>query len=116
MISRRLWPFVRLVLDADRVLVLLQALRARPTIAALEVVPQEVEATRLGGIHDPRLLGMELQAGRSRPRLHLRQRPLGLFSATAQDHEVVGIPHHLIALHPPSDGREGPDRCWTARD
>ena len=31
----------------DRVLVLLQALLARPAIAALEVVPKEVEATRL---------------------------------------------------------------------
>src|SRR5215212_2891422 len=108
----------------DRVLVLLQALLARPTIAALEVVPKEVEAARLGGVHDARLVGMKLQTGSCRPRLHLRQGLLGLLSATTQDDEVVGIPHHLVTLigHSVVErvqvdvGQQGTDYCslWSS--
>ena len=42
-------------LATHRVLELLQALRTRPTRTRLEVIPQEVKAARLGGVHDPRL-------------------------------------------------------------
>lgn len=83
-------------LVTDRILVLLQTLLAWPMTASLEVVPKEVESTRLGGVYDPRLVAMELQTGCRRPLLHFRQRPFGFSSTPTQHNEVIGIAHHLV--------------------
>src|SRR3569832_2296892 len=72
-------------LGSDLVLQLSQALRARPAIAALEVIPQEVEAPWLGRVADPGLGGMQPQTRDRRPGLDLRQGPLGVGFTPAQD-------------------------------
>src|SRR6202012_3559564 len=60
-------------LGSDLVLQLSQALRARPAIAALAVIPQEVEAAWLGRFDDPGLGRMQPQTRDRRPGLDLRQ-------------------------------------------
>src|SRR5208337_5618204 len=45
-------------LGTDRVLQLVQALAPGPSLPLLEVIAQKVEATRLRGVHDPRLRRM----------------------------------------------------------
>lgn len=81
----------------DLVLELPQTLRAGPAIAPLEVVAQEVEASSLGGIDDPRLVRVEPQSCRGGPLRHLGQCLLGLAMTATQDHKVVRVPHHLVA-------------------
>ena len=56
---------------------------------------------------------MKLQTGGCRPLLHLRQRSLGLFSATAQNHEVISVPHHLITYLFTVSGTFGEGFPWT---
>ena len=65
-------------------------------LGAAKVIAQEVEAVR-ARVHDPRLRRMQREAVVRHPRLHQRQGPLGLFRRAAEDHEVVGVAHHLEA-------------------
>src|SRR5215470_5085195 len=86
-------------LAMNRVFELLQAFRTRPPRTRLEVISQEVKAARLGGVHDPRLGRMPSQPSLCRPLLHPCPRLAGFRFATAQNHEVVCVSHHLeIAL------------------
>ena len=64
-------------LDSQRVLKLPQTLLPRPFLAAFEVIAQKVEASRLGGIHNPRLGRMQRQSGLLGPLPHLLQGLLG---------------------------------------
>src|SRR6267143_2026309 len=87
---------VALRLSPDRVLQLLQALRAWPFQPLLEVVPEEVKPGLIHpGIHDPRLLRMKRQSGFRRPSLHLFKRFFGSFAAPAH-HRV----HHFLRQVP----------------
>src|SRR6266478_3976120 len=89
---------VALRLPPDRVLQLLQALRAWPFQPLLEVVPKEVKPGLLHpGIHDPRLLRMKRQSGFRRPSLHLFKRFFGFFSAPAHNDKVICVSHHLVS-------------------
>ena len=78
-----------------RFLELLEALVARPSVASLEVIPKEVKTATLRGVNDMRLVGVKRQLGFIRPVSDLFQRTLGLLFTAAQDHEVIGITHHL---------------------
>ena len=82
-------------LGTQRVLQLVQALSPGPSRPPCEVIAQKVEATRCGGVHDPRLRRMQLQSRRSGPTLHPFQRLAGFRLVPAQNHEVVRVPHHL---------------------
>lgn len=89
---------VALGLSPDRVLQLLQALRARPFHPSLEVVPKEVKPDLFqSGIHNPRFLRMKPKSSFRRPFLHLFKRFFGFFSAPAQDDKVVCVSHHLVS-------------------
>src|SRR5882672_1996435 len=91
-------PVVALRLSPDRVLQLLQALRAWPFQPLLEVVPEEVKPGLLHpGIHDPRLLRMKRQSGFRRPSLHLFKRFFGFSSAPAHNDKVIRVSHHLVS-------------------
>ena len=57
-------------LAANRVLELHQAALAGPFHASLEVIPEEVESSRLGGVHETRLVRMQRQARRRSPFLY----------------------------------------------
>src|SRR5436305_13649664 len=62
---------------------LAQAFRAGPFLTSLEVIPEKVESTSLGGIHNLRLLWMQLQTYRSSPFLHQTQHLTGFFLTPA---------------------------------
>src|SRR5271167_3979479 len=88
-------PVVTPGLSSNRVLELAQALLARPTIAALEVVAEEVKAANLPGVHNPRLDRVQGQSHREGPIPHHFQPLLGGYLSPAKHYEVVGVPHHL---------------------
>jgi len=96
-------PVRALRLRLDRLFQLLHILRAWPSQAPLEVIPEEVEPSiLLPGVNDPRLLRVKCQSCFCRPSPHLFQRLLGFFFASAQDYEVVCVSYHLISelFHP----------------
>src|SRR5205085_8112414 len=70
------------------------ALVARPAIAALEVVSQEVEPAFLAGIDDARLGRVQRQSRRLRPLAQLFQHLLGFLLAPTQNDKVVRVAHH----------------------
>ena len=82
-------------LGPDRILEPLEALLPRPLHIAFKVVSHKVESSFLGRVHNPRLYWMQLQTSICRPLPHQLQRLLGLFLASAQNQNVVRIPHHL---------------------
>src|SRR5262252_1342299 len=81
----------------NRILKLLLALATRPSVAAFKVVAKKIKAAPLTCIYDSRLLRMQLETGACRPLLHLCECFSGSRFAPAEDHEVIGIPHHLVS-------------------
>src|SRR5438874_2014669 len=77
------------------VLQFLQAFLPWPFHAPLEVIPKEIEPSRLARVHHSRLLGMQGQSRLLHPRAHHPQGLLRLSLGAAQDHEVICIAHHL---------------------
>ena len=90
-------PVSPLRLSPNCIFELPQALLSRMAIAAAEGVPQEVKVS-FGRFDDVGLVGMQRQSGLSRPLLHDRQGPFGVFTSSTQDHEVIRVPDHLEAL------------------
>ena len=82
---------------AHLVLEPVQRLAPRPAVAPLEVIPKEVKTSGLGRIHQAGFHGMQRQAVFAHPRLHAGQRGLRRCFAPTQQHEVVGVAHHLHA-------------------
>ena len=86
-------PFRR---RSDRVLELVQAFRSWSAGAFLEPIAQEVEGFGLG-VDQPRLGRMQGQAGFRRPLSHDFQGTGRVLRASAQDHEIIRVAHHLKA-------------------
>jgi hypothetical protein len=85
-------------LGSDRIFELAEALCARPPHVAFKVIAQKVESPFLGGIYNPRLVRMQRQSCFSSPLPHPFKRFFSFSLALAQNHEVVGISHHLDPL------------------
>ena len=75
----------------DSCLQLLETLLPWPLPAALEVIPQEIEATGLRRIDNACLFWMQGQSGLTHPCPHLAQGVLRLGFTTAEDDEVIGM-------------------------
>jgi hypothetical protein len=88
--------------STNRTLQLSQTLPSRPSHPSLEMVAQKVKAALFFCVYNPRLYGMQGQAGLRRPSPHLLK---GFFSfrlAPAQDHEASsGGEFHPSALTEP---------------
>jgi hypothetical protein len=74
-----------------------RALRAGPAIAALEGGAEKVKTALVLGVHESGFLRMQFQARLRDPLLHLHQGPVGFVLTPTQDHEVIGVAHHLVA-------------------
>jgi len=72
---------------ADVVFQTRERLVARPATAPLEVITEEVETSRLGGIDDACFLGMQPQAVFLDPRRNVSQGGFGRLPASTQDDE-----------------------------
>src|SRR5207244_2484724 len=74
---------------------LVQAFLARPTIASLEMIAQEVETPGCRCIDDARFGWVQRKTCFVHPCSHFSQRFLCFFLAGAQDYEVIRVAHHL---------------------
>ncbi len=94
---RQTRPVVAFRFRADRVLEFLQALPPDVVTVLVEAVPQEVKNFD-SHVHDFGFGRMQFQTVVGRPMLDELQRLGGFFRRAAQDHEVVGVAHHLETL------------------